>query len=118
MNEKRTGSWAGALWLLQALSGLLLILLLGTHMVVNHYVVEGGLRTYQDVVDYLSNPLVVVWEILFLIVVTTHAALGVRSILFDLGPGKRARTVINGIITLLGVLAVVYGVWLTFQIGG
>ncbi len=118
MNTKRTGSWAGTLWILQALSGLLLILLLGTHMIVNHFVVEGGLRTYEDVVSYLSNPVVVVWEILFLIVVTFHAALGVRSILFDLGPKKTARTVINWGITVLGLLAVGYGVWLTFQIIG
>ncbi len=116
MNTKQSGTWAGTLWLLQALSGLLLILLLGSHMIVNHYVVERGLRTYQDVVNYLSHPWVVAWEILFLVVVTFHAALGVRSILLDLGPGKGGRRIINWGITLLGLFAVLYGVWLTFQI--
>ena len=40
---------AGALWLVQAISGLLLVLVLGLHMVAHHFVVEGGLRDYAQV---------------------------------------------------------------------
>lgn len=103
----------GGLWLLQAITGLLLVFLLGVHIIANHFVVEGGLRTYRDVVAYLSHPVVFVWEIVFLIVVTTHAALGVRAILLDLGPSPRGERIINGVLTVLALVAIGYGIWLS-----
>ncbi len=116
--ERRAEARSGALWLVQAFSGLLLLLLLALHMIANHFVVEGGLRTYADVVAYLSNPIIFVWEIVFLVVVTLHAALGVRAVLLDLGPSARAQRVINWGLAVLGVVAVAYGVWLTLLIQG
>ena len=62
----------GGLWLLQAGSGVALLLLLGGHLVANHFVVPGGLRTYQDVVAYLAHPFAFAWEIVFLVVVCTR----------------------------------------------
>ncbi len=118
MAEKPSGSRAGLLWFLQAASGMLLVILLGTHMVANHFVVEGGLRTYADVVAYLTNPIILVWEVIFLIIVTFHAMLGVRSVLLDLGPGPGLRRALNLALTVLGILMVTYGIWLTLQIRG
>ncbi len=109
------GGWV---WIVQALSGVALILLLGLHMIANHFVVEGGLMTFDDVVAYLSNPIIFVWETVFLIVVTLHAALGVRAVLLDLGPSARGVRVINWVLAVLGTLAVVYGIWLTLLIRG
>ncbi len=106
----------GSLWLLQAVTGLLLLALLGVHIIANHFVVEGGLRTYQDVVAYLSHPLIFVWEILFLVVVSTHAALGLRAIVLDLGPGPRVERLVNGVLVLLTVFAIGYGIWLSLLI--
>ncbi len=76
-------------WLSQAISGILLVLLLGMHWVAQHYLAAGGLRTYAEVVSYLENPLVLVLEVAFLVVVTYHALLGVRAVLLDLSPGER-----------------------------
>lgn len=118
MAWERRGTRGGWVWLIQALSGLLLVLLLALHMVANHFVVEGGLRTYADVVAYLSNPIIFVWEIVFLIVVTLHAALGVRAVLLDLGPSVQAERIINRVLAVLGVVAVAYGIWLTLLIQG
>ncbi len=106
----------GWVWIVQALSGGTLILLLGLHMVANHFVVEGRLQTYADVVVYLSNPIIFVLENLFLIVVTLHAALGVRAVLLDLGPTGWTERIINWGLTALGVVAVAYGLWLTLLI--
>ncbi len=103
-------------WLVQAITGILLLVLLAVHLIANHFIVEGGLRTYQDVVAYLSHPFVFVWEIVFLIVVTVHAALGVRSILLDLGPSPRVERIINGVLTLLAAAAISYGIWLSWVI--
>ena len=51
---------AGAWWIVQAITGLLLILLLGLHMIAHHFVVEGGLRNFEEVIDYVSNPVIFV----------------------------------------------------------
>ena len=116
MEQPHRGASGGWLWLIQAFSGLLLILLLALHIVANHFVVEGGLRTFADVVAYLSNPIIFVLEIAFLIVVTLHAVLGVRAVLLDLGPSAQAERVINWVLAGLGTVAVVYGFWLTLLI--
>ncbi|HXF70420.1 MAG TPA: hypothetical protein VNK89_11500 [Thermoflexus sp.] len=104
------------MWIWQAVTGLLLLILLTLHMVFNHFVVEGGLRTYWDVVAYLSNPVVFVWEIVFLIVVTAHALMGVRAILLDLGIRPTADRWLKRALTVLGVVIIGYGVWLSWWI--
>ncbi len=111
--RKGTGSWS---WILQAITGGGLILLLGLHMVFNHFVVSGGLRTYVDVVNYLATPLILGWEVLFLVVVTWHAMLGVRAIIFDLGLSRSSEQTVTGVLTLIGIATVAYGVWLTYVI--
>lgn len=107
---------AGLVWLFQVLTGMLLIILLGLHMIANHFVVNGGLQTYRDVVNYLSNPLILILEISFLFSVTIHAMLGVRAIVFDNGLSKRSEGVVNAILTVLGAGIIVYALWMTFTI--
>jgi succinate dehydrogenase hydrophobic anchor subunit len=103
---------AAMVWIIQAVTGLLLILLLGLHMIAHHFIVEGGLRTYQDVLDYVSSPVIFVLEVLFLIVVTPHAMLGLQNIVLDLGPGQRAQQTIVWVFRILTVLVLGYGIWL------
>ena len=121
MNQRRTtkeraGGPAGALWLVQAFTGLLLVLLLLLHMVAHHFVVEGGLRNFEQVVDYVSNPAIFTITIIFLVVVTIHAMLGVRAILMDIGLGRGAQRAVNWLLALAGVATIVYGVWLEIAI--
>ncbi|HEX2987050.1 MAG TPA: hypothetical protein VHS06_02640 [Chloroflexota bacterium] len=100
-------------WLVQAVSGLLLVVLLLLHMIANHFVAAGGLQSFQDVVRYLSNPLILVLETAFLVTVTSHALLGVRAVLFDLNLSAGAKRAVTALLTVLGVAMVGYGVWLT-----
>ena len=53
-------------------------MLVTIHMVAHHFVVEeiGGLRSYDDVIAYISTPVIFVIEGIFLVVVTIHAMLG------------------------------------------
>ncbi len=113
LTRERASSWA---WIIQAVTGALLVVLLGLHMVVQHFVVKGGLRTFADVVKYISNPFIFLLEILFLIVVTWHALLGVRAIVFDLGLQPTAERKVDVILTIIGVLTVGYGIWLSATI--
>lgn len=101
-------------WWWTALTGAALLLLLSVHMVAHHFVVEdvGGLRSYQQVLDYIANPVIFTLELFFLIVVTIHALLGLRGVLFDLGIGVRARRRTDLLLWLLGLVTVGYGFFL------
>ena len=85
--------------------------LAAVHMVAQHFVVEqnGGLRTYQQVLDYLSHPVIFAVESGFLFAVTIHALLGLRGVLFDFDFGPRARRRIDAGLWALGTLTVSYG---------
>lgn len=110
--ETRKLKQGGLGWLGQAASGILLLILLGLHMIAHHFVVKGGLRGYQDVMAYISNPLIATIELIFLVVVTYHAMIGLRSVLFDLGLSKSQEKWVTRSVTALGVVMVAYGVWL------
>ena len=107
---------SGQAWLLQAATGLLLVLLLGLHLIANHFVVQGGLQDYRDVVNYLTNPAILVLEVLFLVVVTTHALLGIRSVVFDLGLTRQTENAVTLFLTILGIVIVAYAVWLSLTL--
>jgi succinate dehydrogenase cytochrome b556 subunit len=107
------GSWS---WIWQSVTGLAIIFLVGLHMIAHHFVVEGGLRNYEQVREYLRHPVIWPLEVLFLIAVTAHALLGVRAILFDLGLSDQAEQRVTQALTALGVLTVGYGLWLTWVI--
>ena len=103
-------------WILQAVTGALVLVLLTLHMIANHFVVKNGLRNFADVVAYLSNPVVVVLEVLFLVAVTWHGLLGLRAVLFDFGFSPRIESWITRVLSVLGVAIVAYGLWLTWTI--
>ncbi len=106
-------SWG---WIWQAVSGVLLLALVTLHMVANHFVVKNGLRNFAEVVAYMSTPVIVVLEVLFLFVVTWHGLLGLRAVLFDFGFSPRTERTITRILWVVGVAIVVYGLWLTYTI--
>jgi succinate dehydrogenase hydrophobic anchor subunit len=107
---------ASSAWAWQVRTGVVLIVLLGLHFVANHFIAKGGLRDFAAVADYLRNPVILALEVLFLLAVTTHALLGVRSIALDFGPSGRAQTVLSRVLAVVGVLTVAYALWLTWVI--
>jgi succinate dehydrogenase hydrophobic anchor subunit len=106
--QGRSGTRA---WRATALSGVAVLVLVTVHMVAHHFVVEevGGLRTYRQVLAYVGNPLILVLESLFLVVVTWHGLLGLRSVLFDLGLSEAAKRRVSRGLGALGVATVGYG---------
>ena len=107
---------SGSLWLVQSLSGLFLVFILGAHMIAHHFIVEGGLRDYQQVLDYVANPVVFVIEVLFVILGVVHALLGVRAIITDLRPSAGTLRVVNWALALFGLVAIGYGLWLALAL--
>jgi succinate dehydrogenase hydrophobic anchor subunit len=114
----RRGDGSSVLWLVQAISGFALPILLGLHMIANHFVVEGGLRTYGDVLAYLSHPVVFALELIFLLVVVPHAFLGLRAVLLDLGPKPRTVRFLDATLILLGTATLLYGITLFVTLQG
>ncbi len=111
--KNKKSSWG---WFWQSVTGILLILLVGLHMIAHHFVAEGGIRDFQQVIAYLSNPIIILTELAFLVSVTVHAMLGMRSILFDLGLSPQWERVVTYGAVVIGGLTVLYGFWLTYAI--
>lgn len=105
-------------WLLKIATGPLLLLVLALHFTVNHYLgsLPSGLMTYDDVIIYFQNPLIVGIEILFLITVVTHSLLGFHGILLDLHPPRSLLVISTWLHVIIGVAAVAYGIWLALTI--
>lgn len=108
-------SW---LWLAKIASGVVIFALLMVHLVVNHLVASGGLLTYADVLAYYANPLIPLMEGLFLLFVISHALLGLRGIILDLAPAPRLLRAADTLLTLAGVGAFGYGLWLLLVMAG
>jgi len=104
------------MWMWQTLTGAFLLVFLGIHMFAQHFVADVGLRTYDDVISYMQNPLVFSVEVVFLIVVTIHALMGVRAIILDLGISDTADRRLKQGLIVLGIAMVGYGIWLSFNI--
>jgi succinate dehydrogenase hydrophobic anchor subunit len=105
-------------WRATAYSGVALLALITVHMVAHHFVVHGtgGLRNYRQVLDYVANPAMLAIELLFLVVVTVHAMLGLRSVLFDLATGESSRAWISRGLVALGAVTVAYGFFLVLTL--
>jgi succinate dehydrogenase hydrophobic anchor subunit len=103
-------------WLAQVVSGVLLLVLLTMHMVAQHFVVSGGLRTYDQVTDWIRNPVVFAVEALLLVCVTWHGIAGVHAILLDLGLRGRAEHITARVLLDLAVVTILYGLWLLWML--
>lgn len=114
LRRPRERAW---LWLAKIASGVLVFTLLIVHFVVNHLVAAGGLLSYADVLAYLANPAVKLMEGSFLVLVTAHALLGLRGISLDVNPSPTAQRVIDGLLIMIGLAAISYGLWLLSVIG-
>lgn len=100
------------LWLLKIITGLLVIVILIIHFVVNHFIAQGGLLTWADVVSYYQNPIVPIMEIAFVALVVSHSLVGLRGIILDMNPSRAVITAVNWLFTAAGILSIGYGIWL------
>ena len=125
MSQSASTSFAGPrpgentwLWLIKIVTGPLLVIVLGLHLTVNHYMgsLATGLMTHDDVIQYFQNPIIPAIEILFLVTVVTHSLLGLRGILLDMNPSRSVLKIVTWLLVILGVSSVAYGTWLALTI--
>jgi succinate dehydrogenase hydrophobic anchor subunit len=103
-------------WLAQVVSGVLLLVLLTAHMVAQHFLVEGGLRTYDQVTAWIRNPLVFAVEALLLVCVAWHGVAGVHAVLLDLGLRGRTERIVARVLGDVMVATILYGLWLLYML--
>ena len=113
IRRPRESTW---LWLYKIIAGVLIVFLLGIHLIVNHMIAASGLLSYGEVVSYYKIPFVVGMEVIFLMLVVSHALVGLRSILLDLNPSDKLLKITDALMWLLGIVSTVYGVWLAWVI--
>ena len=106
------------IWLIKIVTGPLLVLVIGLHFAVNHYMgsMSSGLMTYEDVIAYYQNPIIPIIEIVFLATVVTHCLIGLRGIILDMNPSRKVLNIVTWLMVILGVVSVGYGIWLVFAI--
>lgn len=105
--------WA---WILQAVSGIVLLVTVTLHMAAQHFGGSEGILTYAEVVAYLRRPAVFVLETLFAAVVIFHALAGIRAILLDLGVSDAQDRRITLGFAALGALLFLYTLVLTVTV--
>ena len=106
------------LWLIKIATGPLLVLVIGLHFAVNHYMgsMSSGLMTYDDIIAYYQNPIIPIIEIVFLATVVTHSLIGLRGIILNMNPSRNVLNIVTWLMVILGVVSVGYGIWLVFAI--
>jgi len=104
------------LWLLEILSGLLIIVILLIHFLVNHLLAPQGLLSYAEVMAYYQNPIVPIMEAFFLVFLVIHSLTGVRGIILDLNPSQVAMRALDWFLLIFGVVTIGYGAWLLLAV--
>jgi succinate dehydrogenase hydrophobic anchor subunit len=92
-------------------TGMALVALTAVHLIAQHFVVDdpGGLRSYQQVLDYIANPLIFAIESGLLVTVTVHGLIGVHRILLDFDLPARVQRRVDAGLWTLGALTISYG---------
>lgn len=117
MNSAQSSTESGWLWLIKILSGLLILVIITIHLIVNHFVGSAaGLLTWAEVVAYYQNPIIPLMEAAFLVFAISHAMIGLRSIVIDLHPSRAALNAVTWLLTGVGAAAIAYGIWLLWAI--
>jgi succinate dehydrogenase hydrophobic anchor subunit len=81
------------------------------HLVLTHYVAAGKLD-FNNIAARLADRAVVVNDVLLLVAVMFHALNGVRMVVLDYAfSGKPERLVFDAVLWVVGIAAIVYGVW-------
>ncbi len=106
--RKSSGAWS---WLLQRITAVLLLGLLGIHIVVLHFVRPEGDITFASVHVRLSTLLYMAVDYGLLGIVLYHGLNGARNVLLDFTFGLRGQKAISTVLLLIGLVAFVYGAW-------
>jgi succinate dehydrogenase cytochrome b556 subunit len=97
------------IWYFMRLSGALLIVLAGGHILITHYLNVPSETTFAFVTDRWSNPYWRTFDWLLLMAALWHGVLGLRYSIQDYLRSPMARTVAQGLMWILGLVFLALG---------
>lgn len=98
-------------WLLQRVSAVALVLVLGIHLWVLHFAGEHAVLTLAGVSVRLKALSYMLVDYTLLGVALYHGLYGLRSVLLDYTAGKRAARTVTVGVWVIGVAAFAYGAY-------
>lgn len=104
---KVAGSWA---WFLQRLTAVLLVVLLGIHIYVDHFWHVGEDLTVSNINERLREAVFIVIDYSLLAVVLFHGLNGTRTVLFDFDRFAKRKDLIDVGLWVLGIAMMVWGI--------
>ncbi len=102
------GVWA---WILQRLTAVILVLLLGTHLAVLHYIPDNLNINFAGVALRLRGALYFLVDSGLLAFGLFHGLNGVRNVLFDFIVAAGARRWLNALVLIVGVALTLWGAY-------
>lgn len=106
------GVWA---WILQRFTAVLLVVFLGTHIFVLHYVPENLNINFVGVAFRFKSLLYLIIDSGLLATGLYHGLNGLRNVIFDFVINDGTRTLINWVLLIVGIGFTAYGAYaLTF----
>ncbi len=102
------GMWG---WILQRITGLLLVFYLMLHILVVSVAMWGGQESFDRWMHGLHNPVLLTLELGLILTVIYHALNGLRIVLFDLGYGIRAQRQVFAAVMVLTALIFGYSLY-------
>ena len=103
---KSAGVWA---WLIQRITGAVLLVFLGAHFWVLHYATAGEHIRLADVMHRLNSPFFMVVDSALLATALYHGLNGVRMVFFDFGLGRWVNMTFTAVMWIIGLVTLVYG---------
>lgn len=98
-------------WLIQRISAVILFIALGLHIGFLHFANGGEPLNYADIMTRLKTPVLISLDILLLIFGLYHAFYGLYTVFLDFDSGKKERMVVLGILVLMGVGFMGFGIF-------
>ena len=112
ITTKPQGVWA---WILQRVTAVLLVVFLGTHLFVLHYIPDNMNINFLGVAARFKSVLYVIVDSGLLAVALYHALNGIRNVLFDFVVDDGARRAFSSLFWLVGLAFLIWGAYaLTF----
>jgi len=100
--------WA---WLLFRISGLILVLYLGAHIIVTSM---GQFDKFDGLMEFFDKPVMVLLDLALVVAVLYHALNGVRIILMDFGVGIQRHKVVFWSAMAVVVICFAIFAWVAF----
>ena len=115
--SKVAGTWA---WFFQRLSAVLLVVFLGIHLYVSHFMDVGAetgedpLITFNEVSVRLDQPIYIVVDYGMLSMGVLHGLNGLRTVMFDFDMFAKRKKLIDVGLWVLGIATLIWGIVILF----